>query len=122
MNAAGGTPPPPAPRRGEIWWLDVDPTIGREQRGRRPALVLSADRFNASRRGLVVVAPLTTTLRGFAWHVEVEPPEGGLRQPSAVMVEQVRSVSIARLVGRLGAVETATLAEVATRLRLLLAL
>jgi mRNA interferase MazF len=112
----------PAPRRGDIWWLDFDPTTGREQGGRQPALVLSADRFNASRRGLVVVAPLTTTLRGFAWHVEIEPPEGGLRQRSAVMVEQVRSVSVARLAGRLGAVEPATVARVATRLRLLFAL
>ena len=43
------------PKRGELWWTALDPTRGREQAGRRPALVLSADLFNASPAGPVSV-------------------------------------------------------------------
>ena len=47
-------------RRGEIWWVDLDPTRGHEQAGRRPALVLSVDAFNHGPAGLVVVVPVSS--------------------------------------------------------------
>ena len=46
--------------RGEIWMIDFDPTRGHEQAGRRPALVVSDDVFNAGPAGLVMVLPVTT--------------------------------------------------------------
>ena len=50
-------------RRGEVWLTIFDPVEGHEQAGRRPALVLSADEFNASRAELVTVLPLTSKYR-----------------------------------------------------------
>lgn len=111
------------PRRGEVWVVDLSPTRGHEQAGRRPALVVSADAFNASRAGLVFVVPFTTRPRGIPTHVEVRPPAGGLQEPSWARCEDLRSVSVERLeAGPLGVVPGGVLAAVAERLRLLLEL
>jgi mRNA interferase MazF len=48
-------------RRGEVWLVDFGNPIGREQAGRRPAVVVSADRLNESLAGVVIVVPCTTT-------------------------------------------------------------
>jgi mRNA interferase MazF len=110
---------PPA-RRGEIWMIDLDPTRGHEQAGKRPALIVSDDVFNSGAAGLVIVLPLTTKPKGIRSHVAVQPPEGGLRQPSFIKCEDVRSVAVERLGKRLGAVSTAIMEAVALRLRILM--
>lgn len=108
------------PSRGDIWLVDLDPTRGHEQAGRRPALVVSADTFNQGPAGLVVVLPITTTERGIPLHIPIKPPEGGLRQQSYAKCEDVRSISVKRLVERWGTVTSDTLALVEDRLRILL--
>jgi len=50
----------PQPSRGEVWIVDLDPTKGHEQAGRRPCLVISVDIFNQGPADLVVVLPMTT--------------------------------------------------------------
>jgi mRNA interferase MazF len=110
----------PDPRYGEVWLADLDPTVGREQAGRRPVLVISDDLFNSSLAGLVIVVPLTTKEKGIPTHVKVAPPEGGLKQVSFIKCEDVRSVAKERLVQRYGPVSSATLEAVNYRLRLLL--
>ena len=109
-----------SPRRGEIWEVDLNPTVGREQAGRRPALIVSDDALNSGPRGLVVVIPVTGTARGLPTHVPVIPPDGGLTKPSVVMTEQVRSVSKDRLGRRYGAVTQATMDQVDRILRIVL--
>ena len=113
-----------AARRGEIWRISLDPVAGHEQAGDRPALIVSDDRLNASAAGLVIVVPLTRTDRAIPWHVEIEPPEGGVRDRSFAMCEQVRAISVERLrEGPWGSVlSSALMAEVERRLRLLLQL
>jgi mRNA interferase MazF len=108
------------PLRGEVWNVRLDPTIGREQRGTRPALVVSHTTFNRSAAELVVVVPLTTTFRGIPLHVRMDPPEGGLKHTSFAKIEDVRSVSKQRLIKRFGSVSQKTLDEVADKLRILL--
>ena len=110
----------PDPVIGEIWYGDLSPIVGHEQAGQRPLLVVSIDRFNRSPAGLVVVLPVTSTLRNIPWHVSISPPEGGLTVPSAVLCEAIRSISQDRLRRRLGAVSRATLQVVQSRLRMLL--
>lgn len=112
----------PHPSRGEVWLADLDPVRGHEQAGRRPCLVISVDLFNQSAAGLTVVLPLTTRFRGIPSHVELNPPEGGVRVRSYIKCEDVRSVSIERLQERWGAVAPATIALVETRIRWLLGL
>jgi mRNA interferase MazF len=111
-----------APARGEVWLADLNPTRGHEQAGRRPVLVVSEDLFNQGPAGLVIVLPMTSTLRGVPSHVPVSAPEGGVRNKTAILCEAVRSVSLERLVVRWGAVEARTMAAVEDRLRILLRL
>ncbi len=110
------------PLRGEIWLVTLDPTVGREQAGRRPALIVSDDLFNQSYAELVVVLPITSKSKGIRSHVPVSPPEGGLSVQSYIKCEDVRSVSIQRLERKLGKVTAKTMNEVENRLRIIMAL
>ncbi len=110
------------PARGEVWLTDLNPTRGHEQAGRRPVLVVSEDLFNRGPAGLVIVLPMTSTLRNVPSHVPIDPPEGGVEHRSAVLCDAVRSISSERLITRWGAVERQTMAAVEDRLRILLRL
>jgi mRNA interferase MazF len=110
-------------RRGEVWSVRFDPTVGHEQAGRRPALVLSVDAFNAGASDLVTVLPITKKARpDIPSRVEVRPPDGGLKVRSYVIGEQVRTVSASRLVRRHGVVARVTMERVADVVRMLLGL
>ena len=108
--------------RGEIWDLNFDPTMGHEQAGIRPALILSEDIFNEGPAELIVVLPITRTKRKVRWHVAVTPSEGGLASESFIQCESVRSVSKQRLKRLRGRVAASTLQQVEDRLRILLGL
>ena len=85
----------PVPLRGEVWWCEP-PGIGR-----RPVVVLSRDA--ATRRlGRTLIGPCTTTLRGLASEVELEPGDDPVPKRSAVNLDSVECVSVALLVERLG--------------------
>lgn len=110
------------PRRGEVWFVSLNPTVGHEQAGRRPAVVISEDAFNRGPADLVVLLPITSTLKPIPSQIRLSPPEGGLDRESAVLCEAVRSVSRQRLIRRLGVVSAARLALVEDALRILLRL
>jgi mRNA interferase MazF len=76
------------PRKGDFISLTFDPQSGHEQKGRRPALVLSNDLFNQA-TNLALVCPLTTTDRQIPFHLAVPV---GIKVSGFVMVEQVKSV------------------------------
>lgn len=111
------------PRRSEIWLVDFGEPIGREQSGRRPALILSADALNAGPAGVVIAVPLTTRYRELPSHIEIDPGgESGLDEISYAKGEDIKSISGQRLLTRLGTVDNATMFEVARVLRFLLEL
>ena len=84
-------------------------------------LIVSTDPFNQGRSRLVVVVPFTTRRRGLPIHIEVRPPDGGLREVSFAMCEQVRSLAVDRLGPQpIGRVQAVVLSAVGDRLRLLL--
>lgn len=108
------------PRQREVWLAELDPTVGQEQAGRRPVVVVSVDQLNeAQPPGLAIVVPLTSTDRGQRLHVPFEPPEGGLERRSFALVEMVRSISHRRLVERRGTVRPVTLHEITHRIHVL---
>jgi mRNA interferase MazF len=86
-----------SPARGEIWLADLNPTRGHEQTGRWPVLIVSADISNRGPSGLVFVLPLTRTNRRIPIHIEIRPPEGGLRETSYILTDAIRSISRERL-------------------------
>ena len=110
----------PAPQQGDVVWADPDPTRGAEQAKARPFVVVSLDQLNRSPIGLSLAVPLTRTNFSNALHLEIAPPEGGLREKSFAMPEQLRALSHERITGRLGGLRAATLGELLRRCRLLL--
>jgi mRNA interferase MazF len=109
-----------SPRRGEVWLVDFGEPVGREQSGRRPAVVVSADALNESRAGVVVVLPITTTYRDLPSHVEIDRGGSGLDEVSYAKCEDVKSVSEQRLTTRLGIVGEEVMFQAARALRFLL--
>jgi mRNA interferase MazF len=106
-----------------VWLADLEPTRGHEQSGQRPVLVVSPDPINQGPGDLVIAVPFTTRRRGIPTHVEVRPPDGGLRDISFAMCEQIRSLATERLgASPLGTVSATVLDSVESRLRLLLVL
>lgn len=112
-------PPPLHARQGEVWFVDLEPTKGREQAGRRPVLVISVDQLGTGPSELAIVVPVTRTERPSPLYVAIEPPEGGLRDKSYAMPEMVRSMSRGRLVEHWGRVRMETLETVIARVRVL---
>lgn len=110
------------PLRGQIWLVDLNPTRGHEQAGKRPCLIISVDLFNQGASGLALVLPITSKDKGIPFHVEVNPEEGGLTQQSFIKCEDIRSISIERLSDLWGVVSTNTMLMVEDRLRILLGL
>jgi mRNA interferase MazF len=100
----------------------LNPVRGHEQAGRRLVLVDSVYHFNQSRADLVVLIPITSTLRNIPFHVVIQPPEGGLTNTSALLCKAVRSISKDRLITRWNSVLPATIATVEDRLRMLMGL
>lgn len=109
-----------SPSHGEVWLVALDPTQGREQRGRRPCVIVSTNGLNHGPADLVWVLPITRRDRGLPSHVRVHAPEGGLRETSVVMCDQIRTISKDRLIERWGTLEPAMMQEIKDRLRLFL--
>lgn len=78
--------------------------------------------FNQGASGLAVVLPITSSYKGIPFHVEVNPPEGGLTQQSYIKCEDMRSISIERLSDLWGVISPTTMMIVEDRLRILLGL
>lgn len=86
------------PRRGEVYWVALDPTVGPELAKTRPALVISNDVGNRY-SDRVIVAPLTSggADRVYPFEVHVPAGEGGVGMPSNVVLDQIRTVDKRRL-------------------------
>ena len=110
-------------RRGEVRLTDLGPARGNEADKRRPAIIVSNDRANATAarlgRGVVTVVPITSNVtRVFAFQVLLPAELTGLRIDSKAQCEQVRSVSVQRLGPILGRLPASIMSHVDEALRL----
>ena len=109
---------PYGPRRGDLVWLRFDPQAGHEQSGRRPALVISHDAYNA-RVGLALMCPVTSAVKGYPFEVTLP---AGSPVHGVVLADQVRSLDWrARNAQFIARVAPALLGEVLGKLRALIA-
>jgi mRNA interferase MazF len=101
------------PKRGEVYLVNFDPTIGAEIQKTRPALVIQNDVANRH-SPITIVAAITSQFDEPLYPTEVfiQPPEGGLTIPSVVLLNQIRSIDKRRLVRRLGMLTPATMERV----------
>jgi mRNA interferase MazF len=111
------------PKRGEIYLVNFDPTIGAEIQKIRPALVLQNDIAN-EHSPVTIVAAITSQFDDplYPTEVLVQPPEGGLTIDSVVLLNQIRSIDKQRLVKRLGKLTNETTALVNQEIQISLGL
>ncbi len=105
-----------AASRGEIWMANLNPTLGSEQAGVRPVLVLQNDRVSRY-TSTVLAVPLTTNLRGehLPSCLRVPAAEGGLVSDSVLLGHQLRVLDQRRLLRRMGTVSRQTMAGLEIR-------
>ena len=99
-------------KRGDIWLVNLDPTIGSEIKKSRPCVVISPPELNSELR-TVMVAPMTT--KGFAAPFRVPITHAGTK--GLIVLDQLRTVDKSRLAKRLGAASTKTMALVLSTLQ-----
>lgn len=98
-------------RPGSVVWVEFDPVSGREQGGRRPAVVVSSSEHLMAATTLVTVVPATSRDRGWPNHVLLRG-DTSLGSATFAMTEQVRTIARDRIVGQAGQVDTQCLAEI----------
>ena len=101
------------PRRGEVYLVNFDPTLGAEIKKTRPALILQNDIANRH-SPITIVAAITSRFDESLYPTEVliRAAEGGLTVDSVVLLNQIRSLDKQRLVRRLGVIKPATMEQV----------
>ena len=105
----------PIPRRGEVWLVNFDPTLGVEIKKTRPAVVVSSNAIG--QLPLKLIAPITDWkpyFNGNLWHVRINPDStNGLVKVSAIDTLQLRGADMQRFIRKLGQVSETTMAEIA---------
>lgn len=111
------------PRRGEIWLVNFDPTLGAEIRKTRPALILQNDVANAHSPVTIVVATTSQfDLPLYPTEVLVRRGGGGLREESVVLLNQIRTIDKVRLIRPMGVIAFDTMIRVGYALKISLGL
>ena len=109
-------------KRGEIWLINLDPSMGAEIRKTRPAVIVSSDTIGVL--PLKVIVPLTDWKDRYEiapWMIKVEPDsQNGLEKPSAADTFQVRSLAQERFVRKLGKMDARQMAQINNGLGLVL--
>lgn len=110
-------------RRGELWWVDLEPARPGEANKTRPCLIVSNDANNVTARrlgrGVVTLLPLTSAVdRVFPFQVLVPADVAGLPNASKIQAEQIRAVSVNRLRDRIGILPGHLMMDVDAALRL----
>ena len=105
------------PKRGDIVRVRLDPVVGSEQAGDRPALIVSPDLIN-EHSPVVLVAAITTrkTERVYPFETLIDAGEGGLTQRSKVLLMQLRAIDKHRIAGTFGSVSAIVMRQVDTAL------
>lgn len=109
--------------RGEIYLVNFDPTIGSEIQKTRPALIIQNDVSN-EHSPITIVAAITSKYdeRLYPTEVLIIKNEGGLKQDSVVLLNQIRSIDKQRLVKKIGVVSALTLKKIDTAIKISLGL
>ena len=108
-----------SPRRGDVWLVALDPTVGYEIQKTRPAVVVTSDLYNRQ-NWVILVMPLTSHDSAEIDQVLILPPEGGLSNRSVTLPDQLRAIDRSRLVKRLGRLRSETMLRVNRSLQIVL--
>ncbi len=93
-------PKPAMPLQGEVWWVNLDPTLGSEINKRRPCLVVSPNEANEHLL-TVIAAPITSTIRPWPTRLTIKLQ----KQNSSVALDQIRAVDKVRLIKKMAVID-----------------
>ena len=110
-------------KRGDTFLVDLNPGVGAEQAGIRPALVIQIDKANAASPHTIII-PFTTRIREVKLpsHVRIPAGVGGLTEESILLCEQIRVIDKRRLVRKIGSIGEEHLREVGIAIKVILGL
>lgn len=99
-------------RQGEIWYADLNPVVGSEQKGHRPVVIVSGNMLNKY-LDIVIACPLTTKIKEYKGNIILDTnKENGLAKKSEILTFHIRSISKARLVKMIGKITIDELAQI----------
>ena len=102
------------PKRGEIWLVNFDPTIGAEIKKTRPAVIISSDAVE--KLPIKLITPITDWKPYFTqnfWHIKIEPDTtNGLTKTSAIDILQIRGMDLQRFIQKLGNADLSKMQEI----------
>lgn len=110
-------------KRGDVFYVNLDPTKGSEQAGTRPVLVIQNDVGNEY-APTVIISPLTTKAltRRYPTNVNVSKGTAGLKEDSTILLSQIRTIDKSRLERKLGHLPVSLLREVDEAIKISLGL
>ena len=88
------------PLQGEVWWVNLDPTLGSEIKKRRPCLIVSPNEANEHLL-TVIAAPITSTIRPWPTRLTIKLQ----KQSSSIALDQIRAVDKKRLIKKMTAID-----------------
>lgn len=100
------------PKRGEVYYVNFDPTIGVEIKKTRPALIIQNNIGNMHSQATIVAAITSTDREVFPYEVSLKAGEGGLQKDSIVLLNQIRTIDKKRLGKRIGTISSESIKKV----------
>lgn len=99
-------------KQGELWYADLNPVKGSEQKGHRPVAIISGNMLNTY-LPIVIACPLTSKIKNYKGNPVLRPTKGnGLKQSSEIMIFHIRSISKERLIKKIGTISAKQLEEI----------
>lgn len=110
-------------RRGDIFWVNLEPVAGSEQGGIRPCLIIQ-NNYGNKYSPLTIVAPITSKKfnKEFPTNVAILKKDSGLNRDSTILLNQIRTIDKSRLIKKVGSLDSYTLGKVGKALKISLAL
>lgn len=91
----------------EIYWVNLDPVIGREMKKTRPCVILSPNEMNTN-LGTIIIAPLTSTIRNYPTRIKVMLNN----KAGTIALDQIKTIDKVRLKNKIGKINTLTISLV----------
>ena len=99
-------------KEGEIYWMSLDPPIGKEQKGLRPCVIVSGNSLNTI-VGISMICPLSSNIKGYKANVLIKSNgQNKLTKDSEVLTHQIRTIDQQRLKRKIGTVSEKELEEI----------
>jgi len=96
----------------DIYWADLNPTKGKEQKGKRPVVIVSGNTMNKN-LGIFIICPISSKIKNYAGCVKVEKnKENNLRENSEIITFQIRTISKERMIKKMGEITDEQLKEI----------